>query len=299
MFRKRVYIPIFKFIMVFVVVVLLAGCGKNSTPATPDLNRVATIVAATITARPKYTSLPEIDSNLISPTFAPPTNNATNTPTTTITPTQMDTPTQSKTPTQTILPTLAEEDPKVKFGTPTWSASLKDNSSWYTFEDKQASIQVKDSTLVLTSLKANNYESWSMSYPNISNFYLEIQGTSGENCQGKDRYGLIFRAPNPNEGYLFGISCDGFFRLRAWDGKKFTDITRWQASEFVRTGAKQTNRIGVMADDDEISLYVNGHLVEKLWDDTYDKGVFGAYVAASETPGFTVIINQVAYWENP
>ena len=84
-----------------------------------------------------------------------------------------------------------------------------------------------------------------MASPKISNFYLEIQGTSGDSCQGKDRYGLIFRAPDPNQGYLFGISCDGFYRLRAWDGEKFSGLISWRQSEYIHTGPNQTNRIGV------------------------------------------------------
>jgi hypothetical protein len=138
-----------------------------------------------------------------------------------------------------------------------------------------------------------------MSFPVISDFYLELQATSGNACQGKDRYGLIFRAPDPNQGYLFGISCDGSFRVRTWDGEVFGEIADWQKSEHIFTGPNQTNRIGVMADGDELVFYINGHEVEDIQDNTYRRGVFGAYIAAAQTPGFRVSVNQVAYWDLP
>jgi hypothetical protein len=138
-----------------------------------------------------------------------------------------------------------------------------------------------------------------MSYPKISDFYLELKGTIGDSCRGKDRYGLIFRAPDPNQGYLFGISCDGYYRVRAWDGKTFTELAGWQQSEHILTGPNQTNRVGILADGAEFSFYINGHLVAEFRDNTFDKGVFGAYIAAAETPGFTVSITQAAYWELP
>jgi hypothetical protein len=208
----------------------------------------------------------------------------------------MHTPTQSATLTQTPLPTLAADDPRVQLGNPTWQATFS-GSNWYTFEDKQSSIQLKDGTLVLQAILANNYESWTMASPKISNFYLEIQGTSGDSCQGKDRYGLIFRAPDPNQGYLFGISCDGFYRLRAWDGENFSELASWRQSEYIHTGPNQTNRIGVMAEGAELSLYVNGHLVDKIQDSAYTSGVFGAYIAAFNTSNLKVVVSQAAYWE--
>jgi hypothetical protein len=309
MFRQKFTDMFCKIHKIFLLILFLTGCGRASTPATPDLDQVATIVAATITAMPTSTLIPESGTISPSPTVTPEAEYPTHTPTITLTPTHTDTPpqtitptltpTQTGTPPQTITPTLDAEDPRAIFGDPTWKASFKDSSNWYTFEDKQVSIQVKDNTLVMHSYKANNYESWSMANPTISDFYLEIEGTFGEACRGKDRYGLIFRAPNPNQGYLFGISCDGFYRLRAWDGEEFTELVDWSQSEHIQTGPNQVNRIGVMANGDKLLCYVNGKLVEEIRDSTYAKGVFGTYIAASETPGFTVVISQAAYWKIP
>jgi len=34
-------------------------------------------------------------------------------------------------------------------------------------------------------------------------------------------------------------------------------------------------------------------------DETYDKGTFGISIAATDTPGFTVTVTEVLYWELP
>ena len=282
---KRLVLPLLSLI----VCLFLSGCGITRTPVTPDPNKAATIVAATIMSIPTSTSVIVTESILPSATTFLETEVPTETPTLT------QTPTQSETPSQTAIPTLAANDPRANLGIPSWQASFT-GSNWYTFEDKQSSIQLEDSTLVLQAILANNYESWTMASPKISNFYLEIQGTSGDSCQGKDRYGLIFRAPDPNQGYLFGISCDGFYRLRAWDGENFSELAGWRQSEYIHTGPNLTNRIGVIAEGAELSLYINGHLVDKIQDSTYSSGVFGAYIAASNSPNFRVVVNQAAYW---
>ena len=151
----------------------------------------------------------------------------------------------------------------------------------------------------MTSKKANSYENWSMAWPVLTDFYLEITGTTGDSCSGKDRYGMIFRAPDPEQGYLVGISCDGNYRVRTWDGENFEELVGWQPSEHILTGKDQTNRLGVMADGSKLSVYINGHLVEEIQDDTYSKGSFGTFIAADNTPGFTVSVSEAAYWDIP
>jgi hypothetical protein len=288
-----------------ILVVLFSGCGQVSQTAEIGRDAVETIVAATLTAVPLITS--DIEGVSPTETLEVVSQNPTSTPGLTLTDTPSippsATPTDTPTHTPTSVPTEgnphtpAPDDPVDSLGSPDWRASFQDSSYWYTFEDQQASIQVKNGALILESFRANSYESWSMSYPKISDFYLEIQGVSGDVCKGKDRYGIIFRAPDPNKGYLFGISCDGYYRVRTWDGEKFTELVGWQRSEHISIGSSQTNRIGVLADGTDLSFYINGHLVEEVQNDTYHSGVFGAYIAAAETKGFTVSVNQASYWE--
>jgi hypothetical protein len=285
MFRKPVFL--------IILILVLSGCSSVEPTVTVDLNLVESIVAATLGSVPTQTQVPLTDTPQAILPEVMVTDTPTATPSLSLTPSQ--TPTLTLSPTSTLVP----GDPAVELGDPTWKTSFTNSSSWYTYDDDQASFNVEDGALVLTAKLANNYDSWSMASPKLGDFYLEFTVVTGESCQGKDRYGLIVRAPDPNQGYLFGVSCDGFYRLRIWDGDQFTNLTGWKPSETIQVGPNQTNRIGLKAEGDQLFLYINGQLHEKLSDDTFDRGAFGAFIAASETPGFTVKVTEAAYWDLP
>ena len=273
---------------------LIAGCSfPRTTPELPTSNpeMIATQAAETVQAILTQEILPETET----PEAAAPEVTDEVLPSSTSTPTASAT----QTPTQTLIPTLADEDPVLKLGNPTWSTTFKDDSQWYTFETEQTRFEIEDNALVMTAKRSNSYENWSMAWPVLTDFYLEITGTTDDSCSGKDRYGMIFRAPDPEQGYLVGISCDGSYRVRTWDGENFEELLGWQASEYILTGANQTNRLGVMADGSKLSVYINGHLVDEVEDDTYSKGKFGTFIASENTPNFSVAVSKAAYWDLP
>jgi hypothetical protein len=273
---------------------LIAGCSfPRTTPELPTSNPeiIATQAAETVQAILTQEILPETET----PEAAAPEVTDEVLPSSTSTPTASAT----QTPTQTLIPTLADEDPVLKLGNPTWSTTFKDDSQWYTFETEQTRFEIEDNALVMTAKRSNSYENWSMAWPVLTDFYLEITGTTDDSCSGKDRYGMIFRAPDPEQGYLVGISCDGSYRVRTWDGENFEELLGWQASEYILTGANQTNRLGVMADGSKLSVYINGHLVDEVEDDTYSKGKFGTFIASENTPNFSVAVSKAAYWDLP
>jgi len=208
-------------------------------------------------------------------------------------------------PTETPLPeatmtSTPEADPRVELGNSAWGAIFEDGTeTWYQYENDQSSAQVKDGMLVVTDFKANSYDSWSMSYPVASDFYLEVVFTTGEACEGKDRFGYIFRAPDPNQGYLFNVACDGSYQLRIWDGEKFTELIKWTVESHIIPGPDVTHRVGVMADGEVLSLYINGFKINEINDTTFKEGTFGINSAAAETEGFTVYITEAKLWELP
>jgi len=201
-----------------------------------------------------------------------------------------------------ITPTSTPEaDPREELGKPTWRATFgpETDQTWGTFDDQQAKVEVLPGGLVLTAKKDNSFDTWSLSYPTLSDFYLEIVGTSGPVCAGKDRYGPIVRTPENNAGYIYQISCDGMFQVRKWDGEQYTDIVKWTPSEYIVPGPNQTHRLGYMAEGSQMGVYVNGFLLAEFEDASYPEGKFGVSIAASDTPGFSVTITDVEYWEIP
>ena len=117
-------------------------------------------------------------------------------------PTETPVPTPTFTPTPVLTPTSTPEaDPRVELGNPAWGAVFEDGTqTWYQYDHSNGQAEVRDNMLVLTSYKANGFDNWSMSYPPMTDFYLELRFTTGPECAGKDRFGILFRAPEFYDG---------------------------------------------------------------------------------------------------
>ena len=219
-------------------------------------------------------------------------------PTATQLPTELPQPTS--TPTLEMTPTSTPEaDPRQELGNSAWGAVFEDGTeTWFQYDHENDSAEVRDDMLVLTSKKANGYDNWSMSYPPMTDFYLEVRFTTGPECAGKDRFGIFFRAPDSTHGYLYNVSCDGAYQVREWNGEEFTQLVGWTLEEHIIPGPQVEHRLGVWAEGDQYQLYVNGFQVGEFSDDTYlAEGTFGVAHAASDTPGFSVDVTEAKAWE--
>jgi hypothetical protein len=250
---------------------------------------------ATETPLPSPTPAP---TDEIPPTPTPlPTDTPAPSPTLTFTPT-LAPPTPSPTPQLTPTQTPLASDPRPGLGSPTFRDTFQDAANWNLWEDDHARMEIRDSQLVMTAFNPDFWNSWNFTGGRAQNFYLEITGSSGQ-CSGRDRFGLIFRAPENNRGYLYGISCDGRYSLWIWDGTTETRLVEWTSSPHINTGPDQTNRIGVMARGNQISLYANGNLLANVADGTYESGRYGVFVGAAATENYTARIDELAFWDNP
>ncbi len=200
-----------------------------------------------------------------------------------------------------ITPTMTPEaDPRNELGSSTWGAVFEDGTeTWFQYENDQVKSEVRDNKLVLTSKKANSFDAWVMSYPPLDDTYLEIGFTTGEACAGKDRYGILFRAPDNTQGYLYNVACDGSYQLRIWDGEQFTDLINWTVDNRIASGPDVNQRLGVLMEGDRLVLYVNGFEVGEVQDSTFSAGTFGVNIAAAENAGFTVDVTEAKAWDLP
>jgi hypothetical protein len=291
---------------------LLAACSGGQATPTVSQNDIQTQVALILTQNPSTKAAPaEVQVTTI-PTLAPtqtiaPTN--TQAPTSTQAPTQA--PTQSATSTAAATPTLAPTattsvattpvagDPKTKLGVPAFQDTFKDDKNWPTGEDKFTNISIANNALTMIGL--TTLDGWRLTWPTLSDFYLEATFKTGE-CSGSDRYGLIARVPDAetaDRGYLVGATCDGNYSLRKWDGEKMNNLVAWGPSSAIHAGANQTNRVGLLAVGNQLSVYLNGSLIKTIQDNSFTNGSFGLFIGANKTANFTVTVTDVSYWENP
>ena len=189
-------------------------------------------------------------------------------------------------------------DPKLELGDPTWRDTFNNSDSWPIYDDEHVQMSVQDSSLQMTLLNADKWNSWVLTTPILRNFYLEVTVKPGD-CADNDNYGLLARAPSETEAYLFGFTCDGKYSFRRWTGERFATNVDWTASEYILSGKNQTNHLGLMAKGTSFSLYANGHLLTELHDANYLRGGIGLYASAFKTANFLVRFQEVQYWELP
>jgi len=265
------------------LVILLTACNFPLQQSTPDPQDLATRVAQTLTAWPTQPST-------LTPAPSP------------ILP--IVTATATSTPTAEATPTASPDDPALTLGNPTFLDTFLSGSAFglkTPYEDSALHIEATDGALVFRSLALQLGRRWRLTYPFARNLYLE--GTfETVSCSGKDQYGLMLRAPTYDDGigYYVALSCDGQVSMQYWDGGHSHTLLDWTAASTALTGKGRTNRLGIMAREKTFSIYVNGVLVKTVGDDALnEKGHFGVFVNAVDTPNFTVKLTEIKEWDLP
>jgi len=273
-----------KTIAFFALLTALTACRSTPSPEpTLDLAPlVDQIVQATLSALPTATTIP---TNTPVP---PPTNTPTlSFPTATITPLP---------PTATLSP----DDPAVALGQPDVVDNFNNSSGWTLFDDECFKSEISDGKYVMTNKGNLNISCWEMSALKEKDMYLQTLVTMPEKCTPNDRFGMIFRAPDLNQGYLVGLTCDGRFFFYKWDGKKTITLIPPGSNPAILTGSGKENRLGVKAEGDSYTIYGNGILLGNAIDNQYtEKGLIGYFTGASAGEEFTVKFDDLSVWRLP
>ena len=300
---------------VLLIAVLLAACAGGAVvdPTEEQVGLDTLVAEAVITAR---ASTPQFPSGM-------PTGLAARTSTPTITPIPSATPEgaqpqsenppeeasggggQQAEPSPTVfitltppgLPTRNPNDPSSGFGEPDWSDSFDAADNWGTYQTANSKLEISGGQLRYTMFTAGVGPTWALSWPTVTNFYLEATALTPQQCSGKDAFGLVFRAPDADQGYRFEIFCDGAYRLVAFDSNGLQTLAGGLSHEAINVGPNQYNRLGVWTENRVIVIYINGVGIAGLEDTTYRAaGRFGFTITAAETEPFTVIFDDLAFW---
>lgn len=272
-----------KIILTIFATLILAACNLPTRPIntpTPTVDLVATQIAHLLATQEVSTRSAPL---------------ATQTPSLMPSATPVATPTPPPVPT----PTTNPSDPALSLGDPTWKDTLDTAKNFYLFENDQTKVEAEDGALALTGRNANGWLGWSLTYAqNPSDFYLEATFRT-RSCAGSDLYGIVFRASKENAGYFFGVTCDGRYNLiyRDLNQDVQDELIPLKAVPAIQAGSDQINRLGVFAQGEKISLYINGSLIDEIADSTRSSGYFGAFVAANQTAGFRVDMDQIKLWK--
>jgi tetratricopeptide (TPR) repeat protein len=190
------------------------------------------------------------------------------------------------TPEPPVLPTpafpLAWQD---DFSTPEggW-IEASDLQSVKKYENGQYHILVNASELFI----------WNTAGQDLADFMIEVEATqaSGPNDNG---YGLLFRFQDDQHFYRFDISGDGFYLLSRRLENQWITLTDWTASPFIHKG-QATNRLKVICQGSQISLYVNDRHLTDFSDVSYSHGDIGLFAGTLSQGGVHISFDNLKVW---
>ncbi len=127
---------------------------------------------------------------------------------------------------------------------------------------------------------------WSYSGAQVDDVSVEVGAYLSSGAQD-GHFGVLCRYVDEDNFYYFAISADGYYGIfRRENGGELSAITGDGAgmlhSSAIRTGG-QTNNIQAVCQGNDLSLYVNGELLEAVSDDAHSQGDVG--LGAGSGPG--------------
>ncbi|MDF1519425.1 MAG: hypothetical protein P1P73_02960 [Brevefilum sp.] len=272
--------------LLILILLLLSSCGiTEETVPTEDV--LGTQVSIILTETALYSTLPPTETLMPSPTS-----------------TEVPIPeTPTPTLTQTSIPTATQDlsDPAILLGSPAWAYDFNGSSSPWDFESEQALFETSDGYLNITSRLNPNWHSWWVSSPRLKDAYLEAS-VEMEDCGGFDRFGVAVRASTDGEQFYFiSLTCDGrwgFFRMAPH--VEIIEILAFNELPALSEDWTESHRIGIWMEGSSFRFYFDGSEIGTAADITLSgEGYTGFLIAYSETPGYTVRVDQLHYWNLP
>jgi hypothetical protein len=153
---------------------------------------------------------------------------------------------------------------------------MGETGSWLLESDESGSTTIIPEQLLIEINNPQMVQYATLTEPIFDDFNLEVEGRilSGS---PHTSYGVLFRMQNPQQFYRFEITGDGTYILERHDadGSRNLFMGDWRDAESINQGQNVINRLGVDVKGSNISLFVNGILLEQFTDDVYSSGYIG------------------------
>jgi hypothetical protein len=194
-------------------------------------------------------------------------------------------------------------EPAADLGNPDLVDALDNDDNWVTFPPGAAtcfSSQIMDGKFWMTAVGREGRACWELTRQATVDFYVEATVQMPEECQADDRFGLLFRAPDLDKGYLYGVTCGGAHSFTAWTGEETLQLLPAHKSDRIRTAPGSSNRLGILVQETAYVFYINGSKVAEANDATFPgRGRLGFFVRSATAEGFTVAFDDLAIWMLP
>jgi tetratricopeptide (TPR) repeat protein len=182
--------------------------------------------------------------------------------------------------------------------TPAFPLAWQDDFStpaggWVETSDLQ-SVRKYENGQYHISVNARELFIWSTAGQDLTDFMVEVDATqiSGPNDNG---YGLLFHFQDDRHFYRFDISGDGFYLLSKRLEDQWVTLVDWTPSPFIHKG-QATNRLKVICQGFQISLYVNDRHLTDFSDVAYSHGDIGLFAGTLSQGGVHISFDNLKVW---
>jgi hypothetical protein len=200
-------------------------------------------------------------------------------------------------PTPTPTSTPFSGDPEEILGKPDGKDTFDNDNNWTLFDNDCYKSEIKEGMYWMEAKGLAQMSCWEVTWPEIQNYYYQVLVEMPDKCDPNDRFGLFFRAPDDERGYLFGLTCDGRYSMTYWDGNETGVVVDFATDDAIKDEPGEINRIGVIVDGNHYSLYANGIFLQKAEDDTFLRsGKIGFFVRAATEESFSTRFDDLGVW---
>ncbi len=190
-----------------------------------------------------------------------------------------------------VVPTPADA---VLFEDDFQSQQVSEDKGWVFEPGENVDTAWSDGKMTI-AIKKKNWLGLNWPDGDYDDFGVEIEAQP--TTSGYTEYGIAFRVTGSSDArsyYIFGVTTNGKYYLQkklegAWAD---TDPVRATSSQFIKPGQTK-NVLRVLARGDQISLYINGSLVNTVTDDAISSGSVGIFAGTGDNDSAETAFSRV------
>jgi hypothetical protein len=127
-------------------------------------------------------------------------------------------------------------------------------------------------------------------------YYLEVEIEVGDPIVEAE-YGILFNYQNAQNFDFFAIDTAGRYSLWRLAANQWEESIPWTEGPMLTSGAGSANRIGLLVQENVITLVGNGEVIEVYEDSAPTAGGLALAVGTFAEGGLTVRFDNVALWD--
>ncbi|PWH13236.1 MAG: hypothetical protein DDG60_10595 [Anaerolineae bacterium] len=126
----------------------------------------------------------------------------------------------------------------------------------------------------------------------LTDFYAETLLTLNR-CQGRDTYGMYFRAASETQAYRLALVCEGQMRVERVRGGEIYPLSNWETSGDLPPGAPAQVKIGVWVAGTEMRIFLNDRYQFTVFDRVFQSGSLGYFANVRSEIGLNASFSEL------